>query len=165
MKRTAFAAIVLLIVMAINAQEKSAPTQQEILAKIQQMRSQWSERVADELARLPEEVQSKIEEAQSRIRVVEKQIQALNPDSLTPHELQLRIKEIISLKKADADARIKIALQKIDEYKAGHKAELDKAQEDIKKRIESKRAELEAKREEIEKKIAIKKAEIERIKP
>lgn len=164
MKRMALTLIVLLMV-AINAQEQAAPTQQEILAKIQQMRSQWSDRVADELARLPEEVQSKIEEAQSRINAVEKQIQALNSDSLTPQELQLRIKELITLKKADADARIKIALQKIDEYKAGHKAELDKAQDDIKKRIESKKAELEAKREEIEKKIAIKKAEIDRYKP
>ncbi len=164
MKRMALTLIVLLMV-AINAQEQAAPTQQEILAKIQQMRSQWSDRVADELARLPEEVQSKIEEAQSRINAVEKQIQALNSDSLTPQELQLRIKELITLKKADADARIKIALQKIDEYKAGHKAELDKAQDDIKRRIESKKAELEAKREEIEKKIAIKKAEIDRQKP
>lgn len=164
------AIIILFWTTIISAQDVMGPQrgctqQEEILEKIEQMRSQWTQRVADELARLPEEIQCKIEEAQKKIKAVEKEIQALNTDSLSPQELKLRIKEIIKLKKDEADARIKIALQRIDEYKMGHKAQLDKAQDDIRNRIESKKAELEFRRAEIEKKIAIKKAEIESRKP
>lgn len=159
------AIMILLWSVAISAQDVMGNPQQEILDKIEQMRSQWTQNVADELARLPEEVQCKIEEAQKKIKALEKEIQALNTDSLSPQELQLRISEIIKLKKDDADARIKVALQKIDEYRMVHKAELDKAQDDIRNRIESKKAELESKRAEIEKKIAAKKAEIEGRKP
>lgn len=157
--------IIILCSTVISAQENSASDQQQILAKIEQMRSQWAQSVADELARLPQEIQCKIEDAQKKINAVEKEIRALDTDSLSSQELQLRIKEIIKLKKDQADARIKVALQKIDEYKKGHKTELDKAQDDIRARIESKKAELESKRAEIEKKIASKKAEIENRKP
>ncbi|HEX3020732.1 MAG TPA: hypothetical protein VHP36_10540 [Chitinispirillaceae bacterium] len=165
MIRIFFAAIISINAMVICAQQESASTQQDIYAKIEKMRSQWSDKVADELAKLPDDIQNKIEDAQNKLNAVEKQIQALNNDSLTPQQLQVKIKEIIVLKKSEADARIKIALQKIDDYKAGHKAELDRAQQDIRKRIDSKKAELEEKRAEIEKKIASKKAEIEKIAP
>jgi chromosome segregation ATPase len=164
--------VILLWSALISAQESRTAVsnnngypQQEILDKIEQMRSQWAQNVADELSRLPEEIQCKVEEAQEKIKALEKEIQSLNTDSLSPQELQLKIKEIIRLKKDEADARIKIALQKIDEYKTGHKAQLDKAHDDIRNRIESKKAELESKRAEIEKKIANKKAEIENRKP
>ncbi len=157
--------IIFLCCVAIRAQDNRGNSQQEVLKKIEQMRSQWTQNVADELARLPEEVQIKIEEAQKKIKALEKEIQALDNDSLSPEELQLRINQSIKLKKNEVDARIKAALQKIDEYKMGHKAELDKAHDDIRNRIESKKAELESKRAEIEKKIAVKKAEIEGGKP
>ena len=95
-----FLVIIIFLWGVISAQENgSAVSQQEILAKIELMRSQWAQRVSDELARLPEEIQCKIEEAQKKIKALEKEIQSLNTDSLSPQELKLRINEIIKLKK------------------------------------------------------------------
>ncbi|HEX3020731.1 MAG TPA: hypothetical protein VHP36_10535 [Chitinispirillaceae bacterium] len=123
-------------------------------------RNQWSEKVGSELADLPEEVQKRFRDAKDKADALGRQIQAIKVDSLSPEELKAKIQELIAAKKADAEARIKLAMEKIEEYKTAHKAEIDAAHSDVKARIEAKKAELETKRAEIEKKIAEKKAEI-----
>ncbi len=153
-------AVALFAFSAFAGDSLTSPTREKARENMMRERSQWSDRIGDELANLPEEVQKRCKEAKDRADALGRQIQAIKVDSLSPEELRAKIHELIAAKKADAEARIKLAMEKIEEYKTAHKAEIEAAHADVKARIEAKKTELEAKRAEIEKKIAEKKAEI-----
>ncbi len=160
---TKLLAVVAVSVFAVSvfAQEPSnSPSREKAEQNMVRERSGWSEKIDDELANLPEDVQRRCREAKEKADALGRQIQAIKVDSLSPEELRAKIHELIANKKADADARIKEAMEKIEEYKSAHKAEIEAAHANVRARIEAKKAELEAKRAEIEKKIAEKKAEI-----
>lgn len=160
---TKLLAVVAVSVFAVSifAQEPStSPSREKAKENMERERSGWSEKIDDELANLPEEVQRRCRDAKDKADALGRQIQAIKVDSLSPEELRARIHELIANKKADADARIKQAMEKIEEYKSAHRAEIEAAHANVRARIEAKKAELEAKRAEIEKKIAEKKEEI-----
>jgi len=160
---TKLLAVVAVSVFAVSvfAQDTAtSPIREKAKENMMKERSGWSEKIGDELANLPEDVQRRCRDAKDRADALGRQIQDIKVDSLSPEELRAKIHELIAIKKAEADARIKEAMQKIDEYKSAHRAEIEAAHANVKARIEAKKAELEAKRAEIEKKIAEKKAEI-----
>lgn len=160
-KLLSVAAICLFSISAFAHDSIATPSPEQIKERIQNARLEMAGRMADELANLPEDIQVRCREARDRADRLGREIQALRADSLSPEEMQARIKELIAVKKAQADERIKVALEKIEAYKTEHKAEIDAAHAEIKARIDQKKAELETKRAEIEAKIAAKKAEIE----
>lgn len=150
-----------LFAISVFAQDTLAPSKTRIEDRIQQERNEWSGKVADELANLPEDIQQKCQDAKNKADEFGRRIQGIKADSLTPEQFKAKLEELIAQKKADAEARIALAMQKIEEFKTAHRAEIEAAHADIRARIEAKRVELEAKRAEIEKKIAEKRAEIE----
>lgn len=159
-KLLAVVAVSVFTVSVFAQDTTTSPIREKAKENMMMERSGWSEKIGDELANLPEDVQRRCRDAKDRADALGRQIQDIKVDSLSPEELRAKIHELIAIKKAEADARIKEAMQKIDEYKSAHRAEIEAAHANVKARIEAKKAELEAKRAEIEKKIAEKKAEI-----
>jgi Tfp pilus assembly protein PilN len=153
-------AVSVLAISAFAQDTSTVPSRETAREKMMRERSGWSEKIDDELANLPEDVRRRCKDAKDRADALGRQIQEIKVDSLSPEELRAKIHELIARKKAEADERIKQAMEKIEEYKSAHRAEIEAARAEVKARIEAKKAELEAKRAEIEKIIAEKKAEI-----
>lgn len=66
-----------------------------------------------------------------------RQIQAIRVDSLTTEQQKAAIKELIAAKKAEAEARIRVAMEIIEEYKTEHKNEIEAAHMEVRARIKS----------------------------
>lgn len=140
---------------------QTSTTSKNVTDHIVMEKKQWSGKVADELANLPEDVQRKYQQAKNRADELGRQIQAIRVDSLTTDQQRAAIKELIAAKKAEAENRIRVAMESIEEYKTAHKNEIEAANMEVRARIEFKKEELKAKRAEIEKRIAEKRAEVD----
>jgi hypothetical protein len=134
----------------------------QIKERIQQERGEWVGKVGDENAKVPEGAEVKAQMSRERADSLGRQIHAVKSDtSLTKEECQTRVKELIAAHKADAETRVKENMEKMDEFKTTHKTDIEKANADVKARIETKKVEMDAKKAEIEQRIADKKAEKE----
>ena len=115
-KLLAVIAVSIFAVSTIAQDSSSTQSREKAKEKMMKERSGWSEKISDELADLPEDVQRRCKDAKDKADALGRQIQAIKVDSLSPEELRAKIHELIANKKADADARIKQAMEKIDEY-------------------------------------------------
>jgi hypothetical protein len=131
----------------------------QVKDSIVKVRTEWSGKVGQEVADLPEDAQMRCQNSRGRADSVGLQIQALRADSLNPVAFPVRVKEMMDARKVEADGRVKEHMEKMEEFKTVHKEEIETAHADVKARVETKKVEIEAHRAEIEKKIAEKKAE------
>lgn len=157
------ATAIALLSVGVFAQDstKSSFSEGQIKERIEHARYEMTEKMEDELVGLSDDIKHSYRQAYDKADRLGKEIDAIKADSSDEEYTYTRIKELFETKRADAEARIKSALEKIDEYKNGHKDQFDAAHADMRERIEQKKADLEEKRAEIEAKIASKRAEIE----
>ncbi|MBD3314278.1 MAG: hypothetical protein GF344_00695 [Chitinivibrionales bacterium] len=162
MKRVIGLAMVSMISVGAVAQQK-APTDEEIQAKLTELRAEWEAKIQDELANLPDDVQTAVNEAKQRadeFAAMMKQLKVEAGPNVDPEELRAKIEAGIEENKAEAKARIDAAIAMLEEYRVEAKTQIETAQSEAAEQIEARKTELQEKLAEAEALIEEKRAEL-----